>query len=128
MDSITEAVKATTISQSIEEVTCSVTSSGRKLSLPAVGVSLDIPAGAIAKHNVIEVSISLPAVESGSDCPPLQDDHTLICPIVRCKPDSAVLLKPATLTLPSCAASCGELNMTMWNKPSDGKVFTFFEI
>ena len=117
---ITGAVGTTTISQSIDEITCIVTSSGRELSLPAVGVSLDIPAGAIAKDDVIEVSISLPVVERFSACPPLQDDHTLICPIVRCKPESVMLLKPATLTLPSCAVNGGELNVTMWKKPSSG--------
>ena len=96
-------------------ITCGVTSKGGKLCIPGTSIELSVPEGAIPPEKTIDISISLPL---DRDPPPLDNDHLMITPIVKCEPDGFRFLKPAELTLPSYAGKVDSQKVTLWTKSS----------
>ena len=96
-------------------MTSEITASGAELCLEALGVRLQIPENAISKEEVVPVTLSLPV---GNDLPPIDDDHSLICPVVKCEPEGTKFSKPAILTLPSYAVEDDACNVTIWTSQS----------
>ena len=95
-----------------ERMSYPVDSNGKDITIPGTGISLHIPEGAIPIGTVVPVSLSLPITDN---FPPLEQNHTLICPIVRCEPKETSFLKHVELTLPSCAVTKdSNLNVTVW--------------
>ena len=95
--------------------TLRVTSRGGELCIPGTGIHLFIPEGAIPAEKTIDITLSLPL---DRDPPPLDDDHLMITPIVKCKPDGFRFLKPVELTLPLYAGKVDPRKVTLWTKSS----------
>ena len=104
------------LNQEIHKVTSTVTSLGAWLCLKSLGISLRIPKGAIPKKKYVDISLSL---SNSDDLPPLDKDHSLICPVVKCEPEKTKFSKPAILTLPSYAVEDDERNVTIWTSQSN---------
>ena len=103
---------------------CQVTHCGAEINLPETGISLAIPEGAIPEGSSFEIYLSL---SLDDDYPELEEGHTLICPIVRCKPHGIRFLKPATLTLPCNAVNDVEDDLTIWESKTAGIKTRFYE-
>ena len=111
-------IKVTNCNQEIHKATSAVTSLGKELCLKASGISLQIPQGAISEQKVVYVTLSLP---DDDHLPPLDDGHSLICPVVKCEPEGIHFLEDAILTLPSYAVEDDERNVTIWTSQSSYK-------
>ncbi|TPP63854.1 Netrin receptor unc-5 [Fasciola gigantica] len=85
-----------------------VTANGGLLCLPASGVYLNVPYGAIRTNTIREVSLSV--CREDRNRPSLSDHQTLLSPVVQFGPPDLKLQCPATLSFPHCAA----LNQSNW--------------
>ena len=98
--------------------TCHVTHSGAEMHLPGTRISLAIPPGAIPEGQSFEIYLSLSLED---DYPELEKGHTLICPIVKCRPHGIRFLRPGMLTLPCNAVSEIQYEITIWESKTSGK-------
>ncbi|XP_050391275.1 netrin receptor UNC5C isoform X5 [Patella vulgata] len=77
-------------------------SCGGRLVLPESGVSLLIPEGAIKEGHVEEIYLAI--CRDDKDRPKLNDNQTILSPILLIGPPSVVLLKPVILSYQHCAS------------------------
>ncbi|ESO83456.1 hypothetical protein LOTGIDRAFT_197315 [Lottia gigantea] len=77
-------------------------SCGGRLVLPESGVSLLIPEGAIKEGHVEEIYLAI--CRDDKDRPRLNDNQTILSPLLLIGPPSVVLMKPVILSFQHCAS------------------------
>lgn len=78
-----------------------VTSAGKHITLPDLGVSLNIPEGALDKGYSEEVFLAV--MTEGKDRPRLSSSQALLSPVVLIGPPRLVFKKPVVLSFDHCA-------------------------
>ncbi|XP_041976434.1 netrin receptor UNC5C-like isoform X2 [Aricia agestis] len=101
---LAELVSNSPISQSL-----SVSSSGARLALPAAGVALSIPEGAISRGRRDQIYVAV--VKDDRYRYRLGKGITQLSPVVKCGPPRLQLNKPVVLQMPHCAS----LKHGFWN-------------
>ncbi|CAG0883793.1 unnamed protein product [Cyprideis torosa] len=79
-----------------------VTPQGGRLNLEGSGVRLTIPPGAVPEGQSVEVFLSV--LREDGDRPPLDDEETLLSPVIHIGPLGLALRKPVIVSFPHCAS------------------------
>ena len=109
------------------QATCKINQKGGTLSLPNIGISLQIPADALP-DDTNDVNMTMSLYQEYRDYPDIEATHLMITPIVSCQPEGIVFKQPAKLTLPHSVPrfksgnfkSAGDANIHLWFKSRKG--------
>ena len=97
---------------------CELDSRGGTLSLQEIGVTLEVPEGSLERETPADVSMTL-----HQGCPPLDDDHLMLTPIIKCGPPGVEFNRPVTLSLPHSEDDYEDIkkeDISLWYKSSQG--------
>ena len=97
---------------------CELDSRGGILSLQEIGATLEVPEGSIERETPADVSMTL-----HKGCPPLDNDHLMLTPIIKCGPPGVEFNRPVTLSLPHSEDDYEDIkkeDICLWYKSSQG--------
>ncbi|XP_004924806.1 netrin receptor UNC5C isoform X2 [Bombyx mori] len=97
------------VSNSPTSQSMSVSSAGARLALPAAGVALSVPEGALARGRREQIYVAV--VKDDRYRPRLGKGITQLSPVVKCGPPRQTLNKSVVLQIPHCAS----LKHGFWN-------------
>ena len=104
---------------------CHLDSRGGTLSLPEIGVTLQVPEDSLPTQiPTADISMTLHQGHDHQDgSPPIDNDHLMMTPIIKCGPAGMEFARPVTLSLPHSEDDYENIkkeDIFLWYKSNQG--------